>query len=71
MTYVEQGVNEEGALTGLYLQGDSKAEFIYVPSLHENPNVFYLDTNYEEYALQYSCKNTAHGVFESAAIYCN
>ena len=60
MTYVEQGVNEQGVLTGLLLQGDSKAEFIYVPPLHEKPNVFNLDTNYGEYALQYSCKNIAH-----------
>ena len=58
--HVEQGVNEQGVLTGLLLQRDSKAEFIYVPPLHEKPNVFYLDINYREYALQYSCMNIAH-----------
>ncbi|XP_075253584.1 apolipoprotein D-like [Convolutriloba macropyga] len=56
MTYIQSDEDKNSALNGLYLNGDNKAEFEFMPHFSTKPNVFFLDTDYETYALQYQCQ---------------
>ncbi|XP_063710244.1 crustacyanin-C1 subunit-like [Symsagittifera roscoffensis] len=70
MTYMKHNRSQEASLPALYPSEETKAQFIYAPEDNNNQsNVFYLDIDYEEYALSYSCEDTVFGRYEYAAIY--
>merc|ERR1712226_771919 len=71
MTYVQSEESKRTALKGLYLTDDTSAEFVFMPLFDPRlqPNVFFLDTDYETYALQYQCQNLfPYGQIEFAFI---
>ncbi|XP_075248216.1 insecticyanin-A-like [Convolutriloba macropyga] len=56
MTYVRFYRSHFGSLDTLYMKGDDKGEFVIMPQYEHSPNTFILATDYETYALEYSCE---------------
>ena len=71
MTYVRFYRSHFGSLDTLYMKGDDKGEFVIMPQYEHSPNTFILATDYETYALEYSCEvSMLFGPIEMANIMC-